>query len=406
MGTSRVKTSSSTEDSLSTEEEADRVSSFRIQETDFELPEKREVMDNMPVASSPRPYSVEFTSTRPLRGVIDLMISSAAHPVVLADRRTLSSHLAAVPALTAAPTFAVDATEEFKSVDGALQVIDFMDEQRMSRSSLLVVVGGGIVQDVGAFAACVYKRGVPWIYVPTTLLAQADSCIGAKSGLNFHGAKNLVGVFSAPRGVVVHTGFLSSLAEEALLSGLGEIFRLSIIGGSEALEGFERRRDQAASGDLATLEELIRDALAVKRAVIEVDEFELDLRRSMNFGHSIGHALEAITGNAIPHGIAVAVGVLVESDISHQRGMLSENDLLRLLRIGAPIISERVRSILDNISFDDILGVLFRDKKVEGTILKLIVPERIGQIRFVDFPLEPGAISILENSLGRVLAGV
>ena len=118
---------------------------------------------------------------------------------------------------------------------------DFMDAQRVSRSSLLVVIGGGIVQDVGAFAGCVYKRGVPWAYVPTTMLAQADSCIGAKSGLNFHGAKNLVGVFSAPRRIVIHTGFLATLPDEDLLSGLGEVFRLSIIGGPEFLDSFEDR---------------------------------------------------------------------------------------------------------------------------------------------------------------------
>ena len=103
----------------------------------------------------------------------------------------------------------------------------------------MVVIGGGIVQDVGAFAACVYKRGVPWAYIPTTMLAQADSCIGAKSGLNFHGAKNLVGVFSAPRRVVVHSEFLSTLPAEDVLSGLGEVFRLSIIGGPEFLDSFE-----------------------------------------------------------------------------------------------------------------------------------------------------------------------
>lgn len=379
---------------------------FRIQDTQFEAALDGEANDVLPVRSSPRPYEVEFASARHLVDTVDQLVAGASHPVVLADRRALDAHLGSSAALSGAPTMAVDATEEFKSVDGALEVVSFMDAQRVSRSSLLVVIGGGIIQDVGAFAACVYKRGVPWAYVPTTMLAQADSCIGAKSGLNFHGAKNLVGVFSAPRRIIVHTGFLATLPDEDLLSGLGEVFRLSIIGGHDFLDSFERRQASASGGDLQVLDELIRKALSVKRAVIEKDEFELDLRRSMNFGHSIGHALEAITGHAIPHGTAVAVGVLVEADISHQRGMLSDEERSRLLRAGSPIIPDRVRSVLGQVPLDDILDVLFRDKKVEGKVLKLVVPERIGQIRFIDFPLEPSSIPLLEASLQRVLAEV
>jgi 3-dehydroquinate synthase len=382
------------------------MSTFRIQETDFDLPAVRESGSVLAIRSSPRPYEVDFASTKPLSQSVDALVSSASHAVVLADRRAVDLHLGEAEALASAPTMAVDATEEFKSVEGALGVVDFMDTQRVSRSSLLVVIGGGIIQDVGAFAACVYKRGVPWAYVPTTMLAQADSCIGAKSGLNFHGAKNLVGVFSAPRRILIHTGFLSTLPEEDLLSGLGEVFRLSVIGGPEALDLFEQQLPAAAEGDLGVLDGLIRDALAVKRAVVEVDEFELDLRRSMNFGHSIGHALEAITGHAVPHGTAVAVGVLVEADISHQRGMLSAEERARLLRAGAPLIPGRVRSLLAELSLGDILDVLFRDKKVEGKVLKLVVPERIGQIRFIDFPLESESVPILEAALQRVLAEV
>jgi len=385
---------------------AERMPVFRIQETEFDAPLDVDGGDVMAIRSTPRPYEVEFASARPLATTIDDMVKAATHPIVLADRRAYEVHLADAPALAAAPSMLVKATEEFKSVDGALSVVEFMDAQRTSRSSLLMVIGGGIVQDVGAFAACVYKRGVPWALVPTTMLAQADSCIGAKSGLNFQGAKNLIGVFSAPRHIVIHTGFLASLPSEDLLSGLGEVFRLSVIGGPSFLDAFERLTPAAIAGDRLVLDQLIRMALSVKRAVVEVDEFELDLRRSMNFGHTIGHALEAITGHAIPHGTAVAVGVLVEADISNQRGMLPDGERERLLRAGGPLIPDRERSVLAEVSLDQILDVLFRDKKVEGGNLKLIVPESIGQIRFVDFPLEPASVPLLEAALHRVLAEV
>jgi len=390
----------------STVDEAEPVPTFRIQETEFTAALDGGDGDTLAVQSSPRPYQVSFASARPLSAAIDELIAEARHPVIFADRRPVEMHLNDAHALATAPTMTVDATEEFKSVDSALAVVDFMDTQRVSRSSLLVVIGGGIVQDVGAFAACVYKRGVPWAYVPTTMLAQADSCIGAKSGLNFHGAKNLVGVFSAPRQILVHTGFLATLPEEDLLSGLGEVFRLSIIGGPAFLERFERLRPSAVAGDLLVLDQLIRSALSVKRSVIEVDEFELDLRRSMNFGHSIGHALEAITKHAIPHGIAVAVGVLVEAEISFQQGMLSRDERGHLLRAGAPIIPNRVRKVLADVSLDEILDVLARDKKVEGSVLKLVVPEHIGQIRFIDLPLEPASVPLLERALQRVLVDI
>jgi 3-dehydroquinate synthase len=379
------------------------VPNFRIQEREFTAHFDLGDSDVLSVQSSPRPYQVNFASDRDLGVAVGELVAAATHPVILVDRSPLEAHLKDVSALVSSPTMVVDSTEEFKNVDSAFAVVDFIDGQRVSRSSLLIVIGGGIVQDVGAFAACIYKRGVPWAYVPTTMLAQADSCIGAKSGLNFHGAKNLVGVFSAPRTILVHTGFLATLPKEDLLSGLGEVFRLSVIGGPEFLERFEHCLPLAAAGDLQILDQLIRAALSVKRAVIEVDEFELDLRRSMNFGHSIGHALEAITGHAIPHGIAVAVGVLVEADISHQQGMLSAKERFRLLRVGGLIIPDRVRSILANLVLDDILDVLARDKKAEGAVLKLVVPEHIGQIRFIDFALEPASIPVLEDALRRVL---
>ena len=381
------------------------VSTFTIQETRFELAPVGTDGDaaELPVRSSPRPYAVDFAAGRPLVDAVEALLGRSGHPVVLADRRVLDEHLSGSPVLANVPTMAVAATEEFKSVEGALSVVDFMDAQRVSRSSLLVVIGGGIVQDVGAFAGCVYKRGVPWAYAPTTLLAQADSCIGAKSGLNFHGAKNLVGVFSAPRRILVHTGFLQSLAHDDLLSGLGEVFRLSIIGGLATLDAFADQLPEALTGNPEALDRLIRLALAVKRAVVEVDEFELDLRRSMNFGHSIGHALEALTDHAVPHGIAVAVGVLVESDISHRRGLLPEEQRRRLMDLGGAVIPTSVRQVLASVSFDDVLDILFRDKKTEGSVLKLVVPERIGAIRFVDLALEPATVPMLEESLGRVL---
>lgn len=380
------------------------VAIFTIQGTIFEADLGIDDSDApLTVRSFPRPYEVEFASDRSPEQAVLSLIAGATHPLVLVDRAVLDTHLGGLPGFPPASVMAVDSTEQFKSVDSALAVLQFLDEQHMGRGSLLVVVGGGVVQDVGAFASCVYKRGVPWAYVPTTLLAQADSCIGSKCGLNFNGAKNLVGVFSAPRRVIIHTNFLDSLTENDILSGLGEVFRLSIIGGSEALGLFAEHLEAASGKSRSSLDVLVRLALSVKRPVIEHDEYELDLRRSMNFGHTVGHALESITDHAIPHGTAVAIGVLVESQMSHEDGILPDADWRRLVQLGGLLIPDLVRRRLAEVSFDHLLEVLFQDKKAEGPVLRLVVPERIGAIRFESLPLEPATVPKIQRSLGVVL---
>ncbi|MGH9088567.1 MAG: 3-dehydroquinate synthase [Acidimicrobiales bacterium] len=377
---------------------------FTVQGIEFEADLTSDPTDAaMTVRSVPRPYEVEFPSRESPRDVVESLTAASAHPLVLADTRVLSTHLDGLPDFDPASVLPVESTERFKSVDGALSVLRFLDERRMGRGSLLVVVGGGIVQDVGAFSACVYKRGVPWAYVPTTLLAQADSCIGAKSGLNFNGAKNLVGVFSAPRRVTIHTGFLGTLSEDDIVSGLGEIYRLSIIGGPRSLAIFEAHVVNATSYSAPDLEVLVRLALTIKRSVIERDEYELDLRRSMNFGHTVGHALEAITDHAIPHGTAVAIGVLVESQMSLDQGVLPEADWQRLLHLGRPLIKAAVRARLAEVNFDLLLQVLFQDKKAEGAVLKLVIPERVGSIRFENLPLEPETVPRIRGAVHAVL---
>lgn len=376
---------------------------FRIQDTDFEAPLAVDASGKLTIKSSPRPYSIEFLRGAPVAASIDALVAAEAHPLILIDKKVLELHFSHAPAMARTPTIAIVGTEEVKNIEGALDVVAMMEREKMTKSSMLFVIGGGIVQDVGAFAGAMYKRGVPWTYVPTTLLGQGDSCMGGKAALNHQGTKNLLGLFSAPRRVIIHTGFLSTLAQEEILSGLGEVFRLCVTGGPEFLERFEALLGPALAADAEALNAMIECSLSAKRAVVEYDEFELDLRRSMNLGHSIGHAFEAITHYAIPHGIGVAVGILVEGAISKQRGLLSEKEYQHLLRVGRPLVPPRVREVLRGIVLDDIVEVLRRDKKTEGKVLKLVVVERIGQIRFIDLPLEAQTVTLLKNALAQVL---
>jgi len=375
---------------------------FHIQDTAFDTP-LSVGSAGLTVQSSPRPYRVDFLSSQPLGATINRAIAEAAHPIVLADRRVVETHLSSCAALAKAPALIAEATEDFKTLDGVMRLVALLKEHNATRSSMLFAIGGGIIQDVAAFACSMYKRGIPWTFAPSTLLAQGDSCLGGKTGLNHFNTKNLLGLFSAPRRVIIHTGFLATLEREDLLSGLGEVFRLCVTGGGEFVDLMERLLPAALAAEPEALTRLIEASLSVKRAVVERDEFEIDLRRSMNLGHSVGHAFEAISRHGIPHGIGVTVGILVENEISFRRGLLSEADRQRLLALGSQLIPPRSRAALAGLRLGDILNVLRSDKKTEGSTLKLVVLERIGTIRFIDLVLDDGAVAVLEAALARVL---
>lgn len=354
------------------------------------------------VRSSPRSYAVDFLPSHPgtAEAVLDA-VGRHRHAALVGDRRVLDLHLQG--GLDGTPCLALDATEALKSLDGAAQVLDFLVEAGAGKDTMVVAVGGGIIQDVVGFAAGVLKRGVPWTYVPTTLLSQADSCIGSKTGINFRRTKNLLGIFYAPRQVLVHPGFVATLQHHDLLSGLGEIYKLCITGGLECLATFERHLDEALAGDAEVLRGLAALSLAVKRPVIEADERDTDLRRALNFGHSIGHALESVTDYAVPHGIAVTIGALVESELSRQRGRLPDEDFDRLLTTGRALLPPELAGLVAAADLGALLDALGRDKKVEGRTLKLAVPVEIGRIEFLDFPLDGTSLVILERSIRSVL---
>ena len=253
---------------------------------------------------------------------------------------------------------------------------------------MLFAAGGGIIQDLAAFSAYMFKRGIPWTFVPTTLLAQGDSSVGGKTALNYRQTKNLLALFSAPKRIITDTDFLSTLSIDDWLSGGGEILRLCITGGEQSLSELEQGIAAFIHRDLTVTTHLIRVSLRIKKAVVEFDEFELDIRRSMNYGHSFGHALEALTNYRIAHGIGVALGILVENEISYLRGILPQSQRDRILALTNHLISDRVWEIFRQANLDGVIDLLKRDKKAEGAVLKLATIARVGQIVFIDLNLD------------------
>lgn len=362
--------------------------SFKIQKIELTADESLKSTPELHIISSPRPYEVSFKSGKGAGERLLMEMEKFSVPLLLVDKNIFSLYLKHQPSISRVPRLELDVNEGIKNIENVLRIVDFLEVNNASRSSMLFAVGGGIVQDLGAFACYLYKRGIPWTFVPTTLLAQGDSSVGGKTAVNHKQTKNLLALFSAPRKIITDTGFLATLPDEDWFSGAGEIFRLCITGGESTLVELERFYSALLQHDLEITTELIRTALIVKKAVVEHDEFELDIRRSMNYGHSFGHALEALADHQISHGVGVTIGILVENEISYIRGILSSHDRNRLLRLGNFLISPVSWNLFRKLSLDGILDLLKRDKKTEGAVLKLATLRRIGEIEFIDLRLD------------------
>ncbi len=375
---------------------------FKIQNVEFYNWAEGMGEESISVQSSPRQYSVDFISNSNGFSWLNDRIKSQGKPLILADKYVFDAFLSGLNP-KGVPIYKFEAIEENKDIQTVLSVCDFLNENQANRGSMLFVIGGGIVQDIGAFAAAMLKRGIPWTYVPTTLLSQGDSCLGGKTAVNHNKTKNLLGLFSAPRKVLIDSAFCKTLDFKDRMSGGGEIFRLLITGGMSSFELLERYVDQFIDGSIDATQKLVAASLQVKKRIVENDEFELDIRRSMNYGHSIGHAIEALSNYQIPHGVGVAMGILVENRIAVNRGMLSLDEEKRMYAVGKKIVPSDTWQIFSRLDISKILPFLASDKKVEGVILKLATLNSIGEMEFVDLSLDEKGLVEVEKAFNEVI---
>lgn len=226
----------------------------------------------------------------------------------------------------------IKARENFKKLGGVSDLCEKLLACGVRRNWTLIAVGGGIVQDLTGFVASTIFRGIKWIYIPTTLLAQADSCIGGKTSINFNNCKNLLGTFYPPSEIYTCFIFLKTLKRVDLLSGLGELIKLIIIGSNrgEALNLGPKIARIIKDTEDKNLPILIRKSLLIKKYYVEYDEFDVGLRNLLNWGHTFGHALESISNYLVPHGSAVVMGLILANAISLKRGILDDEIFNRL----------------------------------------------------------------------------
>ncbi len=222
--------------------------------------------------------------------------------------------------------------EQKKTLNQVTAMIDFLMAQGATRKTMLVNLGGGMLCDLGGFVAAIYKRGIHCLNIPTTLLAQVDAAVGGKTGVNYHGVKNLLGTFTMPAGVFVHPGFLATLPDNQWRSGLGELFKYGLIGSGIPLSDLH----QASNHNPKHLLPLIRQAISFKEKITTLDPRDQGARRILNYGHTVGHALEAAAlslGQPILHGEAVAAGIVAETWLSVKIASLDPKLLDEVVKI-------------------------------------------------------------------------
>jgi 3-dehydroquinate synthase len=331
------------------------INRFTIQGKEFEI--STDIQTEITIKSTPLPYKVVFK---------DFNNTFTEKDVVLVDKnvRTLYN-------IQHTKLIEIEAIEENKSIETVLSICEKLLEYKFDKGCTLVVIGGGILQDLGAFTAKMYKRGINWCFVPTTLLSQCDSCIGGKTALNFKSYKNQLALFSAPQKVIIDAKFLNTLRKEDIISGYGEIVKLFLIGGEYYVSNIE-------NFDIKTL---IYHSLAIKQAVVECDEFEYLERKSLNYGHSFGHVIETLTGYKIPHGEAVLLGIYIINKLFNNSAKITN-------------IVEKYTSLskLSGIDIDALVRNLVTDKKVVNGMISLVVVNVPGETVFVESSIDSNLV--------------
>lgn len=331
------------------------------------------VFEPLQIRSQLGEYTVSFIKG----GITDLDNESTDDALYIFDKKVGQLYQSKLhKILNTRRTIEIEASEENKTLDKFPEYIDKLIALKAKRGQLLVAVGGGIIQDITCFLAATFMRGLPWIFYPTTLLAQADSCIGSKSSINSGKIKNILGTFTPPKKIVVDVDFLDSLGKKDVCSGVGEMLKVHAI---DSPYGFNKLAScyEVLFSDRSLMERFIYDSLLMKKKLIEIDEFDQGPRNVMNYGHSFGHAIESATDYAIPHGIAVSIGMDLANFVAVELGISNINHFKRMHSVLL-----KNYSLYSEVEIDArlLINALLKDKKNTHNQLKLILPDQEGRI--------------------------
>ncbi|MBP9850288.1 MAG: 3-dehydroquinate synthase [Candidatus Peribacteraceae bacterium] len=266
------------------------------------------------------------------------------------------------------PVQSGDASKSLKEAD---RIVSVMLEQGCTRKTLLICVGGGMITDLGGFVASVFMRGIQCVHVPTTLLGMVDAAIGGKTAVNVGSKKNMIGTITHPRAVIIDTELLQTLPDSQLAEGLAEVIKVAAIIDDPFFQWLEEVMPQILKRHPAILEECVIRAVSAKVKIVEADEHDRDERLLLNFGHTVGHAVEALSGYKLSHGNCVSIGVVAEMTLTDFKDRARVEKILTL--VGLPL------AIPPAMKPEDLWTVMLSDKKNEGGVVRIAVPKRMGE---------------------------
>jgi 3-dehydroquinate synthase len=287
-------------------------------------------------------------------------------------------HLCDVPNIEKFKTVVIPAGEDNKSLWSVEMIWMFLSKNGADRSSLIVNLGGGMLTDLGSFAASTFKRGIEFVNIPTTLLAQVDASIGGKTGFNFNGLKNEIGVFNKPLQVIIDPRFLKTLDHENLVSGFAEMIKHALIHSQDELA--DLRKFDLKNPDYKVLQDLITRSILIKEYFVKKDPNEKNIRKALNFGHTVGHAFESFSlklDKPLLHGHAVAFGMLVELYLSHIVCGFADGTMHHL---ATWIQSIYGKMQIETVDYEELYTLMSHDKKNEGTKINFTLITSVGEV--------------------------
>jgi len=275
--------------------------------------------------------------------------------------------------------------EQSKSFNTYIKILNkiYDFDKNQQKKVVIITLGGGVVGDLGGFVAGTYKRGVNYIQIPTTLLGQVDCGLGGKTAFNFREAKNLIGAFWQPKLVYMDINVLKTLSLRELKCGLAEVIKYGVIKDSKLFKYLERNIENILNYDISCLKHIVQECVKIKAEITSLDERdEKGIRIILNFGHTIGHAIESATNYRVyKHGEAIAIGMIVAGSIANKLGIFAENDLKKLQDL---IKRANLPTRIKNCSLKDIINSMKRDKKFISGVNRFVLPTKIGHVKVVE----------------------
>ncbi len=273
--------------------------------------------------------------------------------------------------------FVFPAGEVSKNLGTVKEIYSVCMENKFERKDTIVALGGGVAGDIAGFAAATYLRGVNFIQVPTSLIAQCDSSVGGKVGVDFEGGKNLIGSFYQPNAVFININTLKTLPEREYISGLAEVIKHSVIKDKDFFRYLEENTDEILNRRDEVLSYVIKINCSIKSKVVETDERENYLRAILNFGHTVGHAIESVLNFSLLHGECISLGIAAACSIARKMSIVSKQDTERIIAL---LSGMRLPVVYKNLDTEKVYNQMFFDKKISEGKLNFILPKRIGEV--------------------------